>query len=150
MPRWQISTCSALDRQPALKVHRRPPTAVPCLHRLQRRDFNSQHASPLRLRRPPSTCDSVLLPSAHPAHPLSLQRCLARRVARHSVPHTPPQPSYRRHASPGAVGGRGCHRALRLQSYVSIRGTPYVPNYWWRVPIANRVFSFEKKSCSVY
>jgi hypothetical protein len=77
----------------------------------------------------------------HPAHPPSLQRCLTRHAARHGVPHTLHQPSYRRHASRGAVGGRGGHRALRLQSYVSIRGTPYVPN---------RVFIFEKKSCSVY
>ena len=117
MPRCQISTCSALDRQRALKVHRRPPTAVPCLYRLQRRDFNPQHAGTLLLRRPPSTCDSVLLPDTHPAHPPGLPCWLTSPAARHTVPHTPHRLSYRPHTSPRAVGGRGCHRTLRLHSY---------------------------------
>jgi hypothetical protein len=35
------------------------------------------------------------------------------------LPHTPHRPSHRPHVSPRAVRGRGCHRALRPQSYAS-------------------------------
>jgi hypothetical protein len=62
---------------------------------------------------------------------ICLQRCLRYLTspgARHNVPRTPHRPSHRPHASPRAVRGRGCHRALRPQSYASV----LCPHWIWR------------------
>jgi hypothetical protein len=82
--------------------------------------------------------------SHQPTQPTRLHYWLPRAPTRHNVPHTPHWPFDYPHASPRAVGGRGCHRALRLQSHVSIRGTTLCAQPL--VAGANRVFSSEKKA----
>ena len=114
MPRCQISADSSAQRLPRLKVHRWPPIVGPYPVRVPRRDWRSRYVGTPPLRHPPSALSRL----AAPASPkIAYQRRLAGCGGQHNVSHTLHRPLYRPHASPRAVGGRGCHHTLHLHSY---------------------------------